>query len=104
MVLDIARNPHGIARRVVERAPDLLGILADDGEAGVDFGQALIAEGVGSRQVRAHVGVGRGEVGEDGLCETGVACVGEFEGFGAVGVGFETSDGVGNDGVGGEVL
>lgn len=104
MVLDIARKAHRVPRRVAERAPDLLGVLADDGEAGVDLGEALVAEGVGAGQVGGDVGVGCGEVGEEGLCEAGVACVGVFEGLGAVGIGFEEGDGVGDDGVGGEVL
>lgn len=104
MVLDVAREAHRITRGVAEGPADGLGVLADEGEAGVELAEALLAEGVGAGEVGGDIGVGGGEVGEEGLCETGVACVGDFEGLGAVGVGLEASDGVGDDGVGGEVL
>lgn len=104
VVLHIARKAHRVPGGVVDRPADLLGVLADDGEAGVDLAQACVAEGVGAGEVGGHVGVGGGEVGEEGLCEAVVAFVGVVEGFGTVGVCFEEGDGVGDERVGGEVL
>lgn len=104
MVFDVARKAHRIARLVVDDAADFLGILADDGEPRVDLAQTLVTEGVGAGQVGRDIAVGSGEVGQDGLGQAGVAVVGVFEGLGAIGVALEEADGVGDDGVGGEVL
>jgi hypothetical protein len=83
---------------------DFFGLFLDDGESLVDFGQTLVAERVGFGDVGCDVGVGGGEVWEEWFCKALVALVGVFEGGGAVFVVFEGCDGVGDDGVGGEVL
>lgn len=91
-------------RSVDDGAFNLLGLFLDDREPFVDFGETLVAESVGFGDVGCDVGVGRGEVGEEGLCETLVALVGVFDRGGAVLVVFEGGDGVGHQRVGGEVL
>lgn len=83
---------------------DLSSLFLDDGEPLVDLGQAMVAERVGFGDVGCDVGVGGGEVWEEWLCDPLVALVGVFDGGGAVFVVFEGCDGVGDDGVGGEVL
>lgn len=57
-----------------------------------------VADGVGFGDVGRDVLVWAGEVGQEGLAELLVAGVGDFEGFGAVGVGFEGRDGVADEG------
>lgn len=104
ILLDVAsytdREPSG----VVDGAADLLSIFTDDGEARVDLAQALVAQSIGAGQVRCDIAVGSGEVGQDWLGEAGVGVVAELDGLGAVGVALEEGDGVGDDGVGGEML
>lgn len=90
--------------RVDDGVFDLFGVFLDDGEPFVDLGQTLVAERVGFGDVGCDVGVGCGEVREEGLCETLVALVGVLDGGGAVLVLFERYDGVGDQWVGGEVL
>jgi len=48
VVLDIACEAHRVAGSVVDAATDLLGIFTNDGEAGVDAGQALVSQRVGT--------------------------------------------------------
>ena len=104
MGLDFACEADGERGVVVQSAPDLLGVFADDGEVGVDLGETLVAQGVSTADVWCDVGVWCGEVGQDGFGETSVAAVGVFERFGAVGVGLEEGNCIGDDRVGEEVL
>jgi hypothetical protein len=82
----------------------LAGGLLHDGEVRLEGGQRGVAQGVGALDVRRHVLVGPGEVGEQRLAQALVAGGGEVEGFRAVGVGLEGADGVGDDGEGDEML
>lgn len=104
VVLDIACDAHRVASGVVDSTADLLGIFSDDGEASIDLAQTLVTESIGTSKVRCNIVVGRGEVGQDGLGQAGVALVGELDGLGTVWVALEDGDGVGDDGVRGEVL
>jgi hypothetical protein len=63
MVLDIADDADGQRGTVVDRAAQLLGVLLEDGEAGVNLAQTLITEGVGAGDVGSDIAVGSGEVG-----------------------------------------
>jgi hypothetical protein len=96
-----------LQREEDERLPgrvELAGGLLDGGEAGVEGGERGVAEGVGALEVGGGVGEGRGEEGGEGLGERGGQVGGEVEGFGAVGVGLEGGDGVGDERVGEQVL
>jgi hypothetical protein len=104
VLLDVAGHTDGKSGGVVDSAADLLGIFADDGEARVDLGQTLVTQSIGAGQVRCDIAVRGGEVRQDGLGDAGVGVVAELEGLGAVGIALEEGDGVGDDGVGGEML
>lgn len=84
-MLHIAGDTDGQRGTVVDRTAQFLGVLLDDREAGVDLGQTLVAERVGTGQVGSDIAVGSGEVGQNGFGKTVVALVGEFEGLGSVG-------------------
>jgi hypothetical protein len=90
----IARQANRQRSPVVERAAQLLGIFLDDREAGIDLSKTLVTERVGPGQVGSYIAVGNGEVGQDGLGETGVALVGELEGLCSVGIALVVGDGV----------
>lgn len=104
MGLDFACEADGERGVVVQSAPDLLGIFADDGEVRIDLGETLVTQGVSTADVWCDVGIWRGEVGQDGFGESSVAAISVFERLGAVGVGLEESDCIGDDRVGEEVL
>ena len=104
MLLDVTGHTGRVPSGVVDGAADLLGVLTDDGEARVDLGQALVAQSVGARQVGSDIAVGSGEVGQDWFGEAVVGLVTVLDGLGADGVAFEEGDGVGDDGVGSEML
>lgn len=104
VLLDVASHADRESGSVVDGATDLLGVFTDDGEARVDLGQTLVTQSIGAGQVRCDIAVRSGEVGQNGLGDAGVGVVAELEGLGAVGVALEEGDGVGDDGVGGEML
>lgn len=89
--LHVRRNPAAV---------DGVGLFLDDGEPAIDAVQALVAQRVDF----CEVGRERLEVAEHGFCEFGVALVGSVEGHLAVAGAAEGGDGLGDDGVGGEVL
>jgi hypothetical protein len=78
-------------------AVPLPGGLLDGGEAGVNGREGGVAQGVGLLDVRRHELVGPGEVGQEGLQAVQRGC-GQVQGLGAIGVGLEGADGVGDDG------
>ncbi len=82
--------------------------LLDDGEALVDAGQRLLAERVGTLDVRRDELVGLGEVGQEGGGKGLVGRVAELERALGVGVGVDGAgdgaDAVGDEGVVEEVL
>jgi hypothetical protein len=104
VVLHVAGDTDGQRGPVIDGATQFLGVLLDDREAVIDLSQALVTERVGTGQVGSEIAVGRGEVGQHGFGKTVVALVGEFKGLGSVGVSLVVGDGVGDDGVGGEML
>ena len=63
MVLDIADDADGQRGTVVDGTAQLLGVLLEDREAGVNLAQTLITEGVGTSYVGSDIAVGSGEVG-----------------------------------------
>ena len=70
----------------------------------VDFGESIGAEGVGFSNVWSDIAVRALGIGDEGSNELLVASIGEVKRFLAVGVGLEGGDGVGDDGIGGEML
>lgn len=104
MLLDIAGDTDRVPGGVVDGAADLLGVFTDDGEARVNLGQTLVAQSVGAGHVGRDITVRSREVGEDWLGEAVVGLVAVLDGLGAVGVALEEGDGVGDDGVRGEML
>lgn len=70
----------------------------------VDSGKSIGAEGVGSGNVRSNIAVRALGIGDEGSNELLVASIGKVKRFLAVGVRLEGGDGVGDDGVGGEML
>ena len=70
----------------------------------VDFGKSIRAEGVGFGNVRSHIAVRALGIGDEGGNELLVASIGEVKRFLAIRVRLEGRDGVGDDGVGGEML
>lgn len=103
-MLDIAGDTDGQRSTVVDRTTQFFGILLDDREAGVDLGQTLVAERVGTGQIRSNIAVGSGEVWQNGFGKTVIALVGEFKGLGSVRVSLVIRDGIRDDRVGGEML
>ena len=79
-------------------------VLLYDGEGLVDASKAAIGEGVGLVNVGLDVAVGPLQRVDDGSNERLVAVVGEVEGLLAVGIGSEGGDGVGDNGVGSQML
>lgn len=104
MVLHIADNANGQRRTVVDRAAQFLGVLLDEREAGINLSQTLITERVGTGDVGSDIAVGRREVWQHWLGETGVALIGEFKGLGSIRVFLVVGDGVRDNRVGGEML
>lgn len=104
MLLDVTGHTDRVPSGVVDGAANLLGVLTDDGEARVDLGQTLVAQSVGAGQVGSHIAVGSGEVWQDWFGEAVVSLVTVLDGLGANGVAFDEGDGVGDDGVGSEML
>ena len=104
IVLAVTDEAEGEVCVVQDGALDLLGVFFDDGEGVVHFGESVGAEGVGFGDVGSYVSVGTLGVGDEGCNELLVAGVGEVEGFLAIGIGLEGRDGVGDDGIGGEML
>ena len=104
MGLDFAHDSHRVSGVIVDGVPELLGVLLDQRESRVDLRQSLVAEGVCAGQVGGDVAVGFGEVGQEGLRDAVIALVGVLYGLGAVLVALKDGDGVGDEGVGCEVL
>lgn len=63
MVLDIAGDADRQRGTVVDGTAQLLGVLLEDREAGIDLGQTLVTEGVGAGYVGSDIAVWGGEVG-----------------------------------------
>ena len=90
------------AQRGGDVAHQRLGVLAEVGEAGVDLLEALVAQRVDLCEVGAEtLEVGRVD---DGFGVVGVDFVCDGEGLGGVGVLADVGDGLGDEGVRGEVL
>ena len=104
MSLDIAHESHWVGGVVVDGVPELIGVLLDERESRVDLRQSLVAEGVCAGQVWCDVAVGFGEVGQEGLGDAVITLICVLYRLGAVLVTLEDGDGVGDDGVGCEVL
>lgn len=104
MGLDIACKTHWVGCIVVETAADLLGIFADDREAGIDLGQTLVSQRVGTSDIGGNVAVRCREVGQDWFGKAVVALVGKLERLGTIGVALEEADAIRDNRVGGQVL
>ena len=70
----------------------------------IDSGKSIGAEGVGFGNVRSDIAVRALGIGDEGSNELLVASIGEVKRLLAVGVRLEGRDGIGDDGVGGEML
>ena len=85
--------------RVEGHVPEFGCVLLDNGEAGLDLGQARVTELVGLVQVRCNIGKGSLEVGVEG-CEKALVCVVEEDQRPcAVGVGLVELDRVLDNGI-----
>ena len=83
---------------------DFLGIFLHNGKGVVHSGKSIGAEGVGFGNVWSDVAVRALGIWDEGSNKLFVASIGEVKRFLAVWVRFEGRDGVGDDGVGGEML
>ena len=78
--------------------------MLHDGESVIDFGEAAVGELVGFLNIGSDVAVGTLSVGEDWSDDLVVALVGELDTFFAVWIVLNGVLGIGNSGVGANVL
>lgn len=104
VLLAISGNLERPVRIIKDRALDRLGVARDDGELGIERVETGVAERVGFGEVRRDVTVGLLEIREERLAVGVVAGRGDGERLLAVGMRLDGGEGVGDHGVGGEVL
>jgi hypothetical protein len=107
-VLALANNGEWVAGNALDLFLDGGGVFLDNGELALERAQSRVTEGVGLDEIRLDIAVGRLEDGREtwiqGRVGGRVGRAHDGDGLGAVRVGLVGCDGVGDDGVAGQVL
>ena len=98
------REDNGSESEVDDRVLDALGVLRYQGKVLVEVSEGRVAEGVGGLEVGSHVGDGGGGVGGQWIKDASLGGVGEGYCLLAQDCRLVGLDGVGDEGIGGEVL